>query len=98
EVTVEMGQTRYGPDAVAFNSVGLESSSCGEDTLWHLPVPGQETVLLSLVGISNPHAVMVVEDVATAPVLQVGSFIESHERIVNRVNFSCMNIVDRIAV
>ena len=98
EVTVEMGQTRYGPDAVAFNSVGLESSSCGEDTLWHLPVPGQETVLLSLVGISNPHAVMVVEDVATAPVLQVGPFIESHERFANRVNVGFMEIVDRHAV
>ncbi|HLT98123.1 MAG TPA: diaminopimelate epimerase [Burkholderiaceae bacterium] len=98
EVTVEMGQTRYGPDAVACNSVGLESSPCGEDTLWHLPVPGQETVLLSLVGISNPHAVMVVEDVATAPVLQVGPFIESHERFANRVNVGFMEIVDRHAV
>lgn len=98
EVTVEMGQTRYGPDAVAFNSVGLESSSCGEDTLWQLPVPGEETVLLSLVGISNPHAVMVVEDVATAPVLQVGPFIESHERFANRVNVGFMEIVDRHAV
>ncbi|HLU78303.1 MAG TPA: diaminopimelate epimerase [Burkholderiaceae bacterium] len=98
EVTVQMGQTRHGPEAVSFDASGLESSPCGDDTLWHLPVSPHQQARLSLVGISNPHAVMVVDDVATAPVEQWGPFIESHERFAHRVNVGFMEVVDRHSV
>ena len=93
-VTVDMGHTRHGPEAVGFDIAGLESSTCGGDTLWHLPVADAEPVRLSLVGISNPHAVMVVDDVTTAAVGRLGALIESHPRFANRVNVGFMEIID----
>ena len=94
EVVVDMGETRYGPDAVGFDAAGLTSSRCGDDTLWHLPLPDTRPALLSLVAISNPHAVQVVEDVTTAPVAETGAFIESHPRFAHRVNAGFMQIID----
>lgn len=95
EVVVAMGQTRHGPEAVGFDAAGLRSSPCGDDTLWHLPLPDGDEARLSLVAISNPHAVQVVDDVASAPVASVGPFIESHERFAHRVNAGFMQIIDR---
>lgn len=93
-VTVEMGQTRFAPDDIAFDINGLDSSAMGEDTLWHLPLDNGDTVQLSIVGISNPHAVQVVKDVATAPVAQQGPLIESNPRFKNRVNAGFMQIIN----
>lgn len=95
DVTVDMGQTRHGPQAVGFDAAGLETSACGDDTLWHLPLPDGGIARLSLVGISNPHAVLVVDDTARAPVAEVGPHIETHARFANRVNVGFMEILDR---
>lgn len=97
QVTVEMGQTRFGPEAVGLDTHGLASSTCGDDLLWHLPGPDGQTLKLSLVGISNPHAVLVVDDVAQATVEQLGPFIESHPRFAQRVNVGFMEVIDRHA-
>ena len=43
----------------------------------------------------NPHAVQLVDDVDTAPVLELGPLIEGHERFAKRVNAGFMQIVDR---
>ena len=43
----------------------------------------------------NPHAVLVVDDVDTAPVLEVGPLIESHSRFARRVNAGFMQVVSR---
>jgi diaminopimelate epimerase len=95
EVAVDMGQTRYAPQNVAFDPSGLQSEPCGQDTLWKLPLDGHGEVLLSLVAISNPHAVQVVDDIHHAPVAQIGPLIESHPRFAQRVNAGFMQIVDR---
>jgi diaminopimelate epimerase len=98
DVSVDMGETRFDPQAVAFDPEGLKSTPCGDDTLWTLPVPGHADVDISLVAISNPHAVQVVDDVATAPVGAVGPLIESHPRFAHRVHAGFMQVVDRHAV
>lgn len=95
EVSVDMGQTRYGPEATAFDAAGLESEPCGDDTLWRLPLPEGGYALLSLVGISNPHAVQVVNDVASAPVATHGPHIATHPRFRQQVNAGFMQIIDR---
>lgn len=95
DVTVDMGQTRHGPEAAGFDTAGLESSTAGVDTLWHLPTPGGSVARLSLVGISNPHAVQVVDDIEQAPVEDAGRHIESHERFAQRVNAGFMEVIDR---
>ncbi len=95
EVSVDMGSTRFEPADVHFDARGLASRHEGDDTLWTLPLSGIGGVELSLVAISNPHAVQRVDDVARAPVATIGPLIESHPRFAQRVNAGFMQIVDR---
>jgi diaminopimelate epimerase len=46
----------------------------------------------------NPHAVQVVDDVDTAPVLEQGPIIENHAAFPKRVNAGFMQVVNRGAV
>lgn len=95
EIWVAMGHTRFNPEAVGFDTKGLASNPSGDDTLWTLPLAGYGELQLSLVAISNPHAVQVVEDISTAPVGVVGPIIESHPRFAHRVNAGFMHVLDR---
>jgi diaminopimelate epimerase len=67
----------------------------------HLDVPegtglgGANTVVLSSVSMGNPHAVIVVEDVETAPVETLGPIVEHHPAFPNRVNVEFIAIVGR---
>jgi diaminopimelate epimerase len=56
------------------------------------------TVGISVVSMGNPHAVQVVADVDTAPVVEQGPLIENHPRFPRRVNAGFMQIVDRHAI
>ena len=94
-VTVDMGVTRFDPAALPFDTEGLNSSREQEETLWHLPLPNGQTVALSVIAISNPHAVQLVENIDTAAVAEQGPLIESHPRFQNRVNAGFMQIIDR---
>lgn len=95
QVDAEMGRTSFNPADVAFDTNGLASRAAGQDTLWALPLDGHGSVDISLVAISNPHAVQVVDDVQAAPVATVGPLIESHPRFANRVNAGFMQVLDR---
>jgi len=95
EVRVDMGPVRHGPAAVGFDSAGLAHKACGIDTLWKLPLADGTEVELSLLAISNPHAVQVVSDVDSARVSDVGSQIESHIRFAQRVNVGFMQVMGR---
>jgi diaminopimelate epimerase len=98
QVTVDMGVTRFDPPALPFDAAGLGSRRLNDDTLWTLPLdapaglPAQ--VEISIVAISNPHAVQVVDDVDAAPVAALGPLIESHARFPRRVNAGFMQVVD----
>lgn len=95
DVRVEMGQTRFEPEDVHFDVSGLETQTKAQDTLYGLELPeANTTVWLSIVGISNPHAVQVVEHVSLAPVSTLGPLIESHSRFARRVNAGFMEVVD----
>jgi diaminopimelate epimerase len=52
-------------------------------------------VLVSTVSMGNPHAVQVVDDVETAPVLETGPQVEHHPRFPRRVNAGFMQVLDR---
>ena len=98
-VTVDMGVTRFEPDALPFDTTDLQSKTCEQDTMWALPLAlpslDNPTVWLSCVAISNPHAVQVVPNVQTAAVELLGPAIESHPRFARRVNAGFMQVVDR---
>ena len=95
EVTVDMGQTRFQPGDVHFDTNGLASTSLHHDTLWTLPLENGLSADISLVAISNPHAVQVVDKAETAPVAETGPLIESHPRFARRVNAGFMQVIDR---
>lgn len=48
---------------------------------------------LSVVSMGNPHAVLVVDDIETAPVLDIGPILENHPRFPNKANIGFMQIV-----
>jgi diaminopimelate epimerase len=95
EVSVDMGQARFEPAALAFDTQGLPRTTRRDAVFWGLPLPGGGEAQISLVAISNPHAVQIVDDIQSAPVLQTGPLIESHSRFAQRVNAGFMQIVDR---
>ncbi|WP_132979575.1 diaminopimelate epimerase [Pigmentiphaga sp. D-2] len=99
EVSVDMGRTSFDPAAVPFDPAGLTPRREGADDVWPLDVsaPGEaeRIVWVSAVGISNPHAVQVVDDVDAAPVASVGPRVESHPRFPRRVNAGFMQVVGR---
>ena len=94
-VRVEMGLTRFGTNDVGFDAQGLATRTVGQDTQYKLPIEGLAPAWLSLVAISNPHAVQVVDDIDAAPVGALGQAIESHPRFANRVNAGFMQIIDQ---
>jgi diaminopimelate epimerase len=55
---------------------------------------GAESVAFAAVSVGNPHAVLTVADVATAPVERLGSALETHECFPNRANIGFMQVVD----
>jgi diaminopimelate epimerase len=86
-VTVNMGAPIFEPARIPF-----ESDS--DAIIQPLEVNG-ETVEISAVSMGNPHAVQVVNDVATAPVTTQGAAIERHPRFPRRVNAGYMQVLDR---
>ena len=96
-ITVDMGAPVLVPAEVPFDAAGLEGRTEGVDTVWPVAIAhrGGETVWLSLVSMGNPHAVQVVADVDTAPVLETGPLIEHHTRFPRKVNAGFMQVVER---
>jgi diaminopimelate epimerase len=97
-VTVDMGAPVLEPARVPFDSQGLDGVAQGRDILWPLTVRArgaEQTVLVSTVSMGNPHAVQVVDDVDTAPVLETGPQIEHHPRFPKRVNAGFLQVLDR---
>lgn len=97
-VTVDMGAPILEPARVPFDEAGLDGVTQGRDTLWPLTVRAggeDSTVLVSVVSMGNPHAVQVVDDVETAPVLETGPQIEHHPRFPKRVNAGYLQVLDR---
>ena len=97
-VTVDMGRPQFDPARVPFDAHGLEPVPQGLGQKWPLAVDGQAqiaTVLVAVVSMGNPHAVQLVDDVDTAPVLLIGPLIERHVRFPQRVNAGFLQVLDR---
>jgi diaminopimelate epimerase len=86
-VTVDMGAPEFEPARIPF--VAEQRAP----TYW-LDVDG-EPVEIVAVSMGNPHAVQLVEDVETAPVLTQGPLIERHPRFPRRVNAGYMQVASR---
>ena len=82
QITVDMGKPHFAPEEIPY----IPKNKADHDAKVHMLVVGMETVPVSLVSMGNPHAVMLVEDVATAPVQVLGEAIEKHPQFPQRVN------------
>jgi len=97
-VTVSMGAPVFELADIPFDATGLQPQTDGLWQKWPLAlVDGAQaaTVFVAVVSMGNPHAVQLVDDVETAPVLTQGPLIERHASFPRRVNAGFMQIVDR---
>jgi diaminopimelate epimerase len=91
-VTVDMNRPVFELDRVPFDAGGLKPHRVGGFELWPLADVGVEVAVLSM---GNPHAVMRVDDIETAPVASVGPRIETHARFSRHVNAGFMQVLSR---
>lgn len=93
-ITVNMGAPMLAPEDIPFiadsPAVQYELELTGKHCPDHV-----SKISFAAVGMGNPHAVLTVDDVDTAPVGELGPLLESHPRFPNRVNVGFMQIVDR---
>lgn len=88
-VAVTMGVPDFAPSALPFTvpHEALRYSLGGVDGI-------ATSVEISAVSIGNPHAVLVVDDVMSAPVASVGAALEYDRRFPNRTNVGFMQVID----
>ncbi|MDR1530214.1 MAG: diaminopimelate epimerase [Burkholderiales bacterium] len=87
EVSVDMGEPCFAPETLPFTG-GLGAIVESLDLLG-------ESVPITALSMGNPHAVQIVPNVAEAPVLTQGPFIETHVRFPDGVNAGYAQILDR---
>ena len=87
QVSVDMGAPRLQPAQIPF-------VADAQAVTYPFEVAGK-TYDISAVSMGNPHGVLVVDNVKTAPVAELGPLIESHARFPARVNAGFMQIVSR---
>ncbi|MEO0003917.1 MAG: hypothetical protein RLZZ22_1609 [Pseudomonadota bacterium] len=100
-VTVDMGAPVFELARVPFDPSGLRPQVSGGWQTWPLALalPGAAaTAAVAVVSMGNPHAVLLVDDVETAPVAEWGPLIERHPAFPRRVNAGFLQIVDRAHV
>ena len=93
-VRVDMGRPELQAERVPFDASGLEPRSQGQAQTWSLALDASGP-WITPVSMGNPHAVLLVADVDTAPVATWGPQIEQHPRFPQRVNAGFLQIVSR---
>lgn len=87
QISVDMGAPRWVPADIPFQAPAQALN-------YPLEVDGQ-TVQIAAVSMGNPHAVLRVDDVNSAPVRELGPKIEHHPRFPMRVNVGFLQVIDR---
>ena len=90
QVTVDMGVPEFEPSRIPFDAPARAAS-------YALEVDGRRLEICAL-SMGNPHAVLLVDDIDSAPVTTLGPRIERHARFPRRVNAGFMEVVDRAHV
>jgi diaminopimelate epimerase len=87
QVSVDMGVPSFDPKSLPMDFAQQSSS-------YTLNVDGTD-VEFGALSMGNPHAVLRVPDVKTAPVERIGPSIERHPRFPKRANVGFMQVIDR---
>ncbi|WP_323135083.1 diaminopimelate epimerase [Methylophaga sp. OBS3] len=91
QISVDMGRPRFLPEQVPFKADEAA-------TTYMLAVEPGHQIEIAALSMGNPHAVMLVDDVDTAPVLTLGPLIESHPQFPERVNAGFMQLLSHDAI
>ncbi|MDZ4239827.1 MAG: diaminopimelate epimerase [Hydrogenophaga sp.] len=97
-VTVDMGAPVFDLARVPFDGLGLSPQPLAGFERWPLAQPDGSEAWVSVLSMGNPHAVLLVDDVDTAPVQALGPLIERHARFPRRVNVGFLQVVTRSQV
>jgi len=86
-VMVDMGMPVLEPSLIPY-------AAPAQAAAYALNVNGKE-YSIGAVSMGNPHGVLIVDDVDTAPVLELGPILEQHANFPNKANIGFMQIIDR---
>ena len=107
-VSLDMGEPRFDPASLPFVAPPLVAAGVAAGGVAHagaaatppqrehfhrLQVAGRE-VEFAIASMGNPHAVLFVDDVATAPVTELGPAFQVHAAFPRRVNVGFMQVID----
>lgn len=86
QVTVNMGKPEFTPANIPLKANKQENT--------YILRVADKTLFYGAVSMGNPHCVIAVDDVDTAPVHEIGPLVERHERFPEGVNVGFMQIVN----
>ena len=97
QVDVDMGAPIFEHSQIPFNASGLASMQEFQEMLYALPLdhPASHDSFVGVLSMGNPHAVQVVADLESAPVLEEGPEIEKHSAFPKRVNAGYVQVLNR---
>lgn len=84
-IYANLGEPVFIPEQIPFTSIAQAQQ-------YELEVDGRALVIGAL-SMGNPHAVLTVDNINTAPVAELGPVIERHPRFPERVNVGFMEVV-----
>lgn len=87
-VEVDMGPPDLEPEEIPMQAEQ-------QAAVYRVELEGYGEIELGAVSMGNPHAVVLVDAVDSAPVAELGPILESHKRFPNRANVGFMQIVSR---
>ncbi len=91
DATVDMGEPELAPELIPTTFGGTQVYDCPVETPW-----GE--VRVTAVSMGNPHAIVWVDDVDSAPVETVGAFLEHHKRFPKGVNVEFAQLIDSATI
>lgn len=84
QVNVDMGEPIFEPSKIPFRANKAETT--------YILRAHEQTFLVGVLSMGNPHCVMLVDDVGTAPVAEVGALLTGYERFSEGANIGFMQI------
>jgi diaminopimelate epimerase len=93
-----MGAPIFDLARVPFDAAGQTPTPMGNFERWSLPLAAGDVAPVAVLSMGNPHAVLLVDNVDTAPVPTWGPQIERHAQFPARVNAGFLQVLDRAHV
>jgi len=92
---VNMSEPILDPEKVPVDTSQLSAKKKDSHLINHSIKAGDKTFKVTCVSMGNPHAVIVVNDVASVDLAKYGPLIENHDFFPNRTNVEFIQIVNR---